>query len=293
MTQRMVVARDKQLRESVFRALSQERVRKTRLAHLQEELQRLERDLEADKKATQSQLEAFAQAECMQLTTAMMTKLPREIRDMVLRHLSTRHNELIEREYFRTTIDPETRLYSYDHARWKAEHFSEHFWDPAYTGQAFYRELVENYYRTSTFLFNDDPGVMAKFLLTDGFQMNFLPRDLVQNAEMHLNAISYDRGSFRTYLFGVPKSPETLQEALDGIFELRPSANIKICYTTDTREGKNREEHFQAGLRTLLGSVQRARLDGYEVSFVVDKKWKVDLAKETSGEWAGLHGLST
>lgn len=272
------------LRNTAFRALAEERALQNRLAVLQSNIQKVEQALCNTRTTTQTSIETYAKHACLQLTTSMMAIFPRELRDMVFRHLSTRPSEIIQREHFRTTLDPKTRLYSYDHARWKAEHFPDHFWNVSYTGAAFHRELMENYYRTSTFIFNDDARVMSRFLLTDEFKLDLHPRDLVQNVEIKLSAMSYDRGSFSTYMYGVPKAPEKLREALAGMFELRAGARVKVCYATNARKDQDREEHVRAALQTLFDGVQRAKLKGYEVSFLVDDKWEFDLEREMKND---------
>ena len=213
-----------------------------------------------------------------------MTKLPRELRDLIYQHLSTRDSELIEREHFRATLDPVTKLYSYDHARWKASHFPEHFWDPQYIGSVFFRELVENYYRTSTFVFNDDPGVMKRFLETDEMGLGVLPRDLVCNVEVHLSAVGRDRGSFGGYMFGVRREPERLQEVLDGVFELKEGTSVCIQFLTGMKTEEEINEPCGDLIRGLISSVQRARLAGYKVKLVVDKEREISLRAENPEE---------
>lgn len=269
--------------------MTRENARKSRIAALQRELEVLEQDQNSEAEAIQYDVEAFAKSECLAIASQVVTKLPRELRDMIYHHLSTRSSERIEREHFRTTIDPLTKLYSYSHARWKASHFPEHFWHTEYVGASFFQELVENYYRTSTFIFSDDPSVVKQFLGMDEFNLGILPKDLVSNVEMHLNAVSYDRGSFRAYMFGTPKKPERLQAQLEPIFELRQGARICVHFLTEAKEEKDREEHLMAGLETLFTSVQRAKLAGYKVRFVMDKSHVFDLEADLASEWAAIH----
>jgi len=272
------------------RALSEENIRKARVAKLQEELANLERDLASTTPTTRDAVEQVARTECQQLTNNIMTKLPREIRDMIYFHLSTRDRELIEREHFRTTLDPITRLYSYDFNRWKAQHFPAHYWNTDYVGQPFYRELVENYYRTSTFLFGDDPGVMKRFLTTDEMKLDIPPKALVSSVEIGLNAVSHDRGSFRAYMFGIPKSPERMREALDGIFELKPGAKIVIRFVTETKTKEERDEHCKGAMAMLFDDAQVEKMKMYKVKFVVDEGQVWDLAEAMREEWMGIHG---
>jgi len=271
--------------------LRAENLRRARIVALRSELNALETSLVDAGRRSQRDLEQLATAECLAITTNVMTLLPREIRDMIYRHLSTRPNERIEKEKFRATLDPLTRLYSYDHARWKAEHFAEHYWDAAYVGASFFQELIENYYRTSTFIFSDEPDVMTRFLQTNEFHLpSLLPGDLVANVAIHLNAVSYDRGSFRAYLFGVPKTAARLQEQLQPLFGLKPGASVRIHFSTEAKDGTGRDRCCQAGVETLFSSVQRERLKAYRVQLVADETHVFDLEAAMREEWAGMHG---
>ena len=278
------------LTDMTCRALSEESIRKARLAALQRELALLEKDLASTTPMTQDAVEKLAKTECQQLANAVLTKLPREIRDMIYFHLSTRDRELIEREHFRTTLDPLTRLYSYDFERWKAQHFPAHYWNPEYVSQRFYCELLENYYRTSTFLFGDDPGVMKRFLNTDEMKLGVAPKALVSSVEIGLNAVSHDRGSFRAYMFGIPKSPERMREALDGIFELRPGARIVIRFVTEAKTKEERDEHCKGAMTMLFDEAQVEKMKMYKVKLVVDEGKVWDLAEAMKDEWMAIHG---
>ena len=278
------------LTDMTCRALSEESIRKARLAALQRELALLEKDLASTTPMTQDAVEELAKTECQQLANAILTKLPREIRDMVYFHLSTRGRELIEREHFRTTLDPLTRLYSYDFERWKAQHFPAHYWNPEYVSQRFYCELLENYYRTSTFLFGDDPGVMKRFLNTDEMKLGVPPKSLVSSVEIGLNAVSHDRGSFRAYMFGIPKSPERMREALDGIFELRPGARIVIRFVTEAKTKEERDEHCKGAMTMLFDEAQVEKMKMYKVKLVVDEGKVWDLGEAMKDEWMAIHG---
>jgi hypothetical protein len=262
------------------RALSEETSCKFRILALQASLRTLQSSLATTTPLAQSTLTLLAQSECLTLTSLLLQKLPRELRDMIYAHLSTRHAEQIEREYFRTTLDPLTRLYSYDFERWKTQHFPEHFWDLSYVPAPFYRELVENYYRTSTFLFPSDSGVMKRFLGTDELRIGVLPKELVSNVEIRINAVSHDRSSYQNYIFGSPQPPGNIKEALDGVWELKAGARVLVRYVTQTdAKGKGEEEEReerdgQCGvvMKKLFGAeqVQKMREGGLKVRFQVD-----------------------
>jgi hypothetical protein len=211
---------------------------------------------------------------------------------MIYFHLSTRDRELIEREHFRTTLDPLTRLYCYNFDRWKAQHFPEHYWSTSYVAPAFYQELVENYYRTSTFIFTDEPGVMTRFLTSDELRIGTSPTSLVSQVEISLNAVSHDRGSFRAYMFGIPNTPERMKEALDGIWELKAGAKVVVRFVTEAKSKEERDRHCAAAMSTLFGpeQMEKMREKGLKVKFVVDEGHVHDLAEAMREDWRDVHG---
>ncbi|USP79571.1 uncharacterized protein yc1106_06845 [Curvularia clavata] len=279
-----------QLQRRALRAISEENVRKARVEALRQELAVLESDLASTTVTTQDAIEQLAKAKCLELSNCIVRKLPREVRDMIYQYISTRDSESIEREHFRTTLDPLTRLYSYDFERWKKQHFPEHYWNPEYVSKPLYAELVENYYRTSTFVFSDDAGVMKRFLTTDEMRLGLLPRNLVAKVEIELKAISHDRGSFRAYMFGVPKSPERMREALDGLFELKAGARVLIKFITEAKTEEEREEHCRGAMETLFDPKQREKMAMYKIKFVVDGGRSWDLGEVMRQEWMDIHG---
>lgn len=224
-----------------------------------------------------------------------MLKLPRELRDMIYRHLSTKEQR-IDGDYFRSTMDPVTRCYSYDQARWKTVHYPEHFWSTDYVDSQFMRELTENYYRTSTFVFGDGQGLIGKFLNTDQLGLGYPPKELVTSIEVRLSAITHDRGSFRAYIFGVPKPPERLQAALKGLMELKSGSNVCVQFSTEATYVEGREELFVGAIPVLFPKMQVAALAGYRLKFVLDRKYEFrlegDILKSLEeGPWDVSHDV--
>lgn len=262
------------------RAVSIENTRRARITALQAHLTTLSHDLAIEAAESQLALSTFAQSECRSLTTLFLLKLPRELRDMVYYHLSTRE-ERIDSDYFRSTKDPVTRCFSYDQKRWKLAHFPEHFWSEEYVDKQFVRELSENHYRTSTFVFGDGQGLISKFLNTDQLGIGFAPKELVSSIEVRLSAITHNRGSFRAYIFGVPKPPERLQAALEGLMELKPGSNVCIQFSTEAKGVEERKELFLGALPVLFPKMQVAALAGYRLRFVLDRKFEFYLEGDT------------
>lgn len=262
------------------RAIAIENTRRARINALQQRLNALEHDLAIEAAETRLNLEAFAKAECRNLIDTFMIKLPRELRDMVYRHLSTKAEERIDNDYFRSTKDPITRCYSHDPTRWRTAHFPDHFWSTDYATPDFIRELTENYYRTSSFIFGDTQGLITKFLSSDHLGLGFPPKALAASIEVRLSAITHDCGSFRAYIFGVPKPPERLRAALDGLLELKPGSNVCIRFATEAKTAEERSELFAAALPVLFPRVQAVALAGYRVRFVLDREFEFWLTGE-------------
>lgn len=258
------------------RCLFIESARRAHIIALQQHLNALEHDLAIEAAETRLNLEAFAKSECRALTDLLMLKLPRELRDMVFRHLSTKEQR-IDSDYFRSTPDPITKCYSYDQGRWRNLQFPEHFWSTDYVDSQFVRELSENYYRTSTFVFGDGQGLIGKFLNSDKLGLGFPPKELVSSIEIRLSAITHDRGSFRAYIFGVPKPPERLRAALEGLEELKPGSNVCIQFSTEAKCDEERRKLFVGALPVLFPKIQVAALAGFRLRFVLDRKYEFGL----------------
>ncbi|KAJ4992401.1 hypothetical protein SVAN01_02110 [Stagonosporopsis vannaccii] len=267
------------LRTQAFEAVAIENTRRTQITALQQHLNALSHNLAIEAAETQLALSTFAKSECHSFTTLFLLKLPRELRDMVYRHLSTKE-ERIDSEYFRSTKDPVTKCFSYDQTRWKTVHFPEHFWSTEYVGTRFLQELGENYYRTSTFVFGDGQGLIGKFLNTDQLGLGFPPKVLVSSIEVRLSAVTHDRGSFRAYIFGVPKPPERLQAALEGLMELRSGSNVCIQFSTEAKNAEERWRLFVGALPVLFPKMQIAALAGYRLRFVLDRKYESRLEED-------------
>ncbi|KAF2026541.1 hypothetical protein EK21DRAFT_115690 [Setomelanomma holmii] len=253
------------------------RRQKFRITVLQNELQTLEQSITASTSEEHDAFESLAKAECMQICNRVMTQLPREIRDMVYRQLSTSHEERIDREYFRSTMDPVTKLHTYDCDRWKLKYHPQHFWIEEFVGADFFRELVENHYRTSTFIFGDDNGLIERFLHKDHMKMGYSPGELVSKMEIHLNAITFDRTSCIEYMFGCPTKPERLSAAIIGIEKLRPGASVVVNLSTQATDEKQKEEQILTACVAICPSLREARMAGKRVRLMIDNVAEIQL----------------
>ncbi|KAK1919466.1 hypothetical protein P3342_012340 [Pyrenophora teres f. teres] len=252
------------------RLLCAERMCTGRIGVLQKELAALQSRLESIQPSTRSVIRQVARSETMELTEQVMNKLPREIRDMIYFHLSTRHDEYVEREHYRTTQDPLTKLYSYDFERWKAEHFPEYYWKRENVAEDFHQEMAENYYRTSTFVFADGPAVMKRFLTTDEMKLGVIPKDLVSNAEIKLFAVVHNGSTWRTYMKYEPKTWDQMRDELDGMLNLRHGANVVVRLVTEAGTEEERIEQRETVMAIMSDEKQMEKWKAYKVRLLLE-----------------------
>jgi hypothetical protein len=253
------------------------RNQQARATALQDELQALEQDLAMSSREEQYAFELLAQMECKSICNRVMVQLPRELRDMVYHHLSTDSEEHISREYFRSTMDPTTKLFTYDTARWKADQYPENFWDTAYVGNDFFQDLAESYYRTSVFVFSDDGGLIERFLEVDQLRLGYAPKELVTKVEVHLSAMTHDRSSCVGYMFGCATKSERLEAALVGIEQLKVVADICVHFSTQAKDEKQKKEQIETVCNALIPKLREAKLAGHRARLVIDRKMEIGL----------------
>jgi hypothetical protein len=200
---------------------------------------------------------------------------------MIYFHLSTNPKERISREYFCSTMDRKTQTHTYDKTGWRTTNRPEHFWDVKYVGQNFFRELVENYYHTSTFSFGGEDGLLERFLHADQIGLGYAPKQLVSKVEVHLSAMTYDRKSSIGYMFGCPTNLEQLQSALEGVESLRSGAEICVDFSTRAKDETEKEEQIDMARIGLIPILRKARSAGLIVRLVIDTRTEISLDDES------------
>ena len=261
------------------RLLAAETICKDRIVAAQNELAALRASLASITPSAQSAIDQTAKSECLELTQQVIIKLPREIRDTIYLYLSARDGAVIEREHYRVTQDPLTNMYSYDFERCKADRFPEHYWSKEYVSESFFQELAENHYRMSTFVFNDDAEVMKRFLTTDDLKLGILPKDLVSSVEIRIHTVRHDRGCWRSYLWGEPKSPAELREGMSGVFDLKDGAHVVVRLVTEAETEVERDERCDRAISVLLDEMQCKRMKKYKMELVIAdrQEWEYEV----------------
>jgi hypothetical protein len=237
----------------------------------------LEQEVAASTIKEQDAIAKLAQSECLHFCSLVITQLPKEIRDMIYQYLTTT-SERISRDYFRSTMDPKTRMHTYNAARWKSTHYPEHYWNFEYVSLPFLHELTQTYFRTSAFIFSDDDDTLIeRFLTTDQMQNGFAPQELVSKIEIHLNAVTYDRTTCIGYMFGCATKPERLRAALKGVEELKSGANVCVRFKTRVKDEEQKREQVRTACEALVPCLREARGKGYCVRLVIDEDMEIEL----------------
>lgn len=174
-------------------------------------------------------------------------------------------------------MDHTTQLHTYNAKNWKAAHYPEHYWDAEYVGASFLQELVQVYFRTSTFVFGDDDGLIEQFLSTDQMGVGYAPKELVSSIEVYLNAMTYDRTTCVGYMFGCATKPERLVAALRGVEGLKKGASLWLYIETRAGDAEQRARQIGTVCEAVLPCLKKAKAAGYSVRLVVDKKEEIGL----------------
>ncbi|KAF2791424.1 hypothetical protein K505DRAFT_376773 [Melanomma pulvis-pyrius CBS 109.77] len=89
-----------------------------------------------------------------------------------------------------------------------------HYWDPAWVGLNFLKELARDWYRVTTFDFNYRTNLIPRFLDENIWGQGLRPRELVSKVKIHVPAIRL-------------RSPKTLEE-LENLFGFKNRVNLHI-----------------------------------------------------------------
>jgi hypothetical protein len=204
---------------------------------------------------------------CQTLGEAMHNMLPRELRDMVYEHLTGGKVRLTvdhgPNEICATRYEP-----SHIHGPYFATSprsptdtlCADHFWRDSALGPDLARELMENWYRTTTFeIGSDDAGtkpsyartLLSRHLSQDRFKSGFRPQTLVSKIECCINILSVtdlDDDEWRTVV---------LAELTD-LSMLKNKAHVQVTIWVPTIWSRSEDTH--PTLLECLGIIRPALL---------------------------------
>jgi hypothetical protein len=234
---------------TISRALKEERKTELRLEAAHNNVKKLRRHCKTlketsatDKTATADAFLAFAQNECLELCTRVYKVFPREIRDTIYSYI-TGHEEV----NVSCDADPWGDFTPVKYTIGQLDVFSslsarttDHWWKPEHVGPETVREIGENFYRSSCFVFHNNLAAVGPFRATDIWGLGFLPVDFVSKVEVSVNCSEYkfellDRAGINT----TPNQPSS-----------------RASYKTKERRGKSiyhTQNYLLVQLESLFG----------------------------------------
>jgi hypothetical protein len=189
-------------------------------------------------------LKPYAQAICQNFSRKVLSKLPRELRDVVYECLVTPDYVYVGTEYFTNTGLP-------------CEHDRDaHFWSSDYVGDVMKADLVQTWYRTSLFyLWNRAKNyeVISRFLTSDRWGVGLKPHE-------HIARVRFDLGDSLIHQPGVRihyPGGQMQESCLDSRYTAALTAPLK----TFLAYGFPDRAHFLIRIHTL-GSLETSCLSG-------------------------------
>jgi hypothetical protein len=172
---------------------------------------------------TTSALKDYAKMSCRQLCDDVYNSFPREMRDMIYGHLNDGAEVHVPdtscgwtTNYFSSTSASQCSAGSAD--CWDSRDRCDHWWCREYVGDLMHREITEYYFRTTCFGFEGNFKSMARFRITDQWNVGFLPASIASNISFRIRCDDYE---FKGLL-----SPQEMTRRWIDTNERRPCAKL-------------------------------------------------------------------
>jgi hypothetical protein len=194
----------------------------------------------------------------------LQMKLPRELRNMIYRYLTTYDEVEIKKKGH--TFPSFHKGASFGQERLK-------FYTAKRLGQDTLYELAENFYRTSAFLVHYEYGNLIQFLKTKHLDLDIIPA-------YHVSAVRFIISTQVTHYSGVLTGDlKQLKEALQSLYTVRSGANLHFAFTTTFAEWashqpfklRNKLHHLAEGMAPIFPTLQDLKSAGYNVTIQVNK----------------------
>lgn len=119
----------------------------------------------------------YAELTCKPLCESMHRELPPELRDAVYEQISTWRDPVDVDHYFSHATGQIKSFFFMAQKKWQSQQglFGAFYWDPRFVGDVVARELIGNWYRTSSFLVTHD-RLLERFLNGDRWEMGVVPK---------------------------------------------------------------------------------------------------------------------
>ena len=134
-------------------------------------------------------MKRFAAAQCLPICTTVCDKLPCELRDMIYRYIIRQSSIFLDKEILADFLHPDGRSKGEDTPIFptgisnRTTIAYEHLWDRDYSGEFFCSELMEAWYRNTTFSFVEC-RLVPDFLNDPRFGHGVPPREWVRKIKI-------------------------------------------------------------------------------------------------------------
>jgi hypothetical protein len=265
----------------------------------------MKRDIGKD---IEDEVEAYNIAVCQTLGRAMQDMLPRELRDMVYEHLTGSEVKLFLKESASSSgtsvhdVQPPHKTGKYFITNPRTRHdplCPEHFWRDAALGPDLARELMESWYRTTTFKIEpswyrtttfkiephhpkgkSSPTIMDCLLSTDRFQDGLQLQLLISRVKEDVTIVP------KRYLDDKEWQARVLAE-LDEFSKLRKGAHVQLLIYVSTayEELEGARATLELCLAFIRPVVLRLRELDHRVRINVKTWWRSRVFEETMEQY--------
>lgn len=203
---------------------------------------------------------------CLSVCSAVQTRLPRELRDMIFKYLLLEDGVHARLFHYYNTLDPKA---------------PRHYWNKEFTGDATIRELTESWYRSVRFDFDRSLDFLPHLLAQIDNTLRCTRQELIGKASFKILQCDLDRWPAAD-ANGIPSPQSLLLKNMESLFLLRPGAMIYIILESPLpwfSESKNLLERQAQFLKRVLDiifpTLRRLRWAGYSLAISIDPGSKV------------------
>jgi hypothetical protein len=222
--------------------------------------------------ATCDELIATAPKYCLQICTYMHERLPRELRDMVYEYtMDTVALDQEDRTVFVQTLedfedapDPEALISKHEkdgmvmtYAHGPSYGAQQHIWDESFVGSEVRQEVVQEWFRKSTFDFGPNIDLIDRFLSSDMFGAGCEAVRITRNIEVAIGDSPLDGTRSLEALRSLSKIPKAARLRID----------LSHCEKLFKKSEAQDRVDFQHVLQTLWKYI--SGLEKWTIEFVI------------------------
>ena len=227
--------------------------------------------------------DAYAKRSCLELSKKIQKTFPREVRDIIYGYITGGEPVYISGNW-RTTRKDSLRL---------SELYNDHWWNVDFVGTDMFRELVEEFFRSSCFQFGDDFEIIPYFRVADQWELGISPVSFICNVEVTINCYEDSWGNGIDNWDLKHKANSTCTELLvhlESLFGFRAGTAITIkinsLYVGNPSPLERQEQMCNEVLKFIFPVFRRLKDMNYRVRAILDggADWS-DPAAPFVSEW--------